>query len=171
MTHNENIEQRVIRLIATDRIEIPISSLSGKLKRKKPKMAKDIQLPESQRYNGERVYARVETEDLMKARTMKEAVADFAEQYPAHGKILDGLIAEKRLQKETHLYFGVRDGCRLTQEDYLGVMRDLGFGETTARGLYSELIEVSRDLAKKRGSPERRVLIGKTDGEYAAEAD
>lgn len=168
MTYNEGLERQVIQLIATDRIEVPISSLSGKLKRRKPKMAQEIQLPENNRYNGERVYARIQTDDEMKARTMKEAIAEFANQYPTHGKVLQGIIAEKRLQKEEHLYFGVNEGCRLTQEDYMGVMKDLGFGEVTAKGLYSELIEVSRNLARKRGNPERSVLVGKvyeTDSE------
>ncbi|MCU0642551.1 MAG: hypothetical protein MUF61_03180, partial [archaeon] len=112
-------------------------------------------------YVGERVYARVESEDRMKARTLKEAISDFGEQYPSHGKVLQGIIAEKRLQKEEHLYFGVNEGCRLAENDYMAVMKDLGFGEVTARGLYSELIEVSRNLARKRGSPERSILIGK----------
>ncbi len=162
MTYNEGLEKQVIQLIATDRIEVPISSLSGKLKRRKPAMAQSIALPESGRYTGDRVYARIESEDKMKARTMKEAIGTFSEQYPTHGKVLQGIIAEKRLQKEEHLYFGVNEGCRLTGDDYMTVMKDLGFGEVTARGLYSELIEVSRNLARKRGSPERSVLIGKT---------
>lgn len=161
MAYNEGLERQVIQLIATDRIEVPISSLSGKLKRRKPKLAQEIQLPDSSKYNGERVYARLQTDDEMKARTMKEAIAEFANQYPSHGKVLQGIIAEKRLQKEEHLYFGVNEGCRLTQEDYMGVMKDLGFGEVTAKGLYGELIDVSRNLAKKRGNPERSVLVGK----------
>jgi hypothetical protein len=57
----------------------------------------------------------------------------------------------------------VNEGCRLTEADYMGVLKDLGFGEVTARGLYTELIEVSRNLSKKRGSPERSVLIGKCE--------
>jgi hypothetical protein len=158
----EELERRIIRLIATDRIEVPISSMSGKLKRKKPKLGQEIELPKS-KYVGERVYARITEEDEMKARTMKEAVAEFCGKYPTHGKILQGIVAEKRLKKETHLYFGVNEGCRLTEADYMGVLKDLGFGEVTSRGLYNELIEVSRNLSKKRGSPERSVLIGKCE--------
>ena len=37
MQENEELERRVIQLIATDRIEVPISSISGKLKKRKPK--------------------------------------------------------------------------------------------------------------------------------------
>ena len=156
----EELERQLIELIATDRIEIPISSMSGKLKRRKPKLAQAIALPGS-KYRGERVHAKVEEADRMKARTLKEAVAEFGEKYPSHGKVLAGIIAEKRLQKETHLYFGVNDGCRLTSADYMDVMKNLGFGEVTAERLYSELIDVSRNLAKKRDEHERSVLIGK----------
>jgi len=158
---NETLERKIIQLIATDRIEIPISSMSGKLKRIKPKLANAIDLPESEEYTGERVYARIEHEDKEKSRTIREAIEEFAEKYPKHGEVLKGIIAEKRLQKETHLYFGVKDGCRLTAEDYMSVMTDLGFSPATAERLYPELIETSRKLAEKRGRPERSVLIGK----------
>jgi len=159
---NENLEQQLMTLIATDRIEIPISSLSGKLKRGKPKIAHAIELPKSN-YVGERVYARTESKDELKARSMKEAVTEFADKYPSHGKVLYGIIAEKRLQKETHMYFGMRDGCRLTSDDYLGVMKNLGFSEQRAEGLYDELMIVSRNIAKKRGNPERSILIGRLE--------
>ena len=158
---NEIMERQLIDLVAADRMFIPVSSMDGKLKRRRESMAKAIVMPESGTYRGERVYAKISTEDEMKARTMKEAIAEFGKQYPTHGKVLQGLIAEKRLQKETHLYFGVRDGCRLTGDDYLAVMKDLGFGPESAKSLYHELIEVSRNLSKKRTDSERSILVGK----------
>lgn len=174
--NNEGLERQVLTLVATDRIEMPISSMSGKLKRRKPKMAQAIPMPESGRFKGERAYARVAETDKMKARSMKEAVAEFAQQYPTHGKVLYGLIAEKRLQKEKHLYFGMNDGCRLTADDYMSVMTNLGFSEARAEGLYEELIAVSRNLSRQRGQPERSVLVGKcfgpdTDDEANADED
>jgi hypothetical protein len=169
MQYNQETEERLRRLIATDRIHIPISSLSEKLKRRKPKLAQEIELPKKDKYNGERVYAYIETEDKMKARKMKEAIAEFVEKYPTHGKVLQGMIAEKRLKTETHLYFGVNEGCRLSDDDYMAVMKDLGFGEVTAKALYTDLIEISRNLAKKRGRPERSILIGKIDEEESEE--
>ncbi|MDD5700306.1 MAG: hypothetical protein PHH00_03930 [Candidatus Nanoarchaeia archaeon] len=159
---NETTERYVIKLVAMDRIEIPISSLSGKLKKGKPKFAASIPMPASGIYSGERVYARVESEDLMKARKLKDAVADFVEKYPNHGKVLQGMIAEKRLKRETHMYFGTREGCKLTADDYIEVMTDLGFTETRARDLYPELMAVSQNLRKKRKEKERRVMIGGT---------
>ncbi len=72
MIQNENLERKVIELIATDRIEIPISSLSGKLKRNKPKIAAQVDLTTYEgSFVGERVYARIESEDKDKARSMK----------------------------------------------------------------------------------------------------
>ena len=58
-----SLEKQVIELIATDRIEIPISSISGKLKRKKPKLAREIALSCPRRFKGERTYAEIKTED------------------------------------------------------------------------------------------------------------
>ncbi|HRZ85201.1 MAG TPA: hypothetical protein P5277_00290 [Candidatus Paceibacterota bacterium] len=158
MNNKENVERQIIGLIAADRIDIPISSMSGKLKRMKPKLAEEIAFPGSN-YQGERVYARIEEEDKMKARTTREAINEFKEAYPTHGKVLEGLIAEKRLQKETHLYFGVNEGCRLTSDDYMGVMTDLGFTPAVAASLYPELMDISRKLSRKR-SEERSILIG-----------
>jgi len=156
---NETLERQLIGLVAADRFEIPISSMSGKLKRMKPKLAQEISFP-GNNYNGERVYARVNTQATTEtARTMREAINYFAEQFPRHGKILNGLIEESRAAKETTLYFGVNPGCRLTADDYLGVMANLGFTEAQARTLYSPLIETSRAIAKKRDE-ERSILIG-----------
>ena len=156
----EQIERQIIELIATDRIDIPVSSMSGKLKRKKPSLAKAIDLTGyADNFRGERVYARVETDDTMKARGMREGIDLFEQQYPRHGRILRGLIEEQRELREVNLYFGVNNGCRLTTEDYLGVMASLGFTEATARSLYPELMEISRKLSRKRDE-ERSVLIG-----------
>jgi len=157
----ENIERQIIEIIATDRIYIPISSMKGKLERQKPKLAKAVELSDyKNNFVGERVYARVETDDItQKARTMSEAVNEFAEKYSRPGKILKGLIEEKRQAKESNLYFGMNQGCRLTANDYLSVMEGLGFSGEHAETLYQELMKVSRDLSKKRDE-ERSILIG-----------
>ena len=157
----ESLERQIIEIIAADRIDIPISSMAGKLKRQKPKLAKEVNLSEyDNNFRGERVYARVEEDDITeKARTMSEAVNEFAEQYGRHGKILKGMIEEKRQAKESNLYFGINPGCRLTTDDYLGVMQTLGFSGQYAESLYQDLIKVSRNLSKKR-EEERSILIG-----------
>lgn len=156
---NENLEKRVIGLIAADRLDIPISSLSGKLKRMKPKLANAIELPTG-RYDGQRVYARVEPEDKMKARTMTEAVDAFCTEYPKYGEILTRMIEQERSVREVHLYFGMQEGCRLTSEDYLAVMSSLGFTESQANALYTPLMDASRSISKKRAEGERSILVG-----------
>lgn len=156
----KDIERQVIQIIATDRLDIPISSMSGKLKRAKPKLAGKLDLSRySNCFEGERVYARVESEDRMKARGMSDAVEEFSEEFPKYGQILKGKIEEKRAIRETYLCFGVNPGCRLTSEDYMEVMASLGFSEGMARNLYQGLMDVSRKLSKARDE-ERSILIG-----------
>jgi hypothetical protein len=152
-------EEQLIELIATDRIEIPISSMSGKLKRQKPKIAEAVAQGLNVRYSGERTYARVAVEDKMKARGMKEGIELFAQQFPAHGAVLYEMIDFKRAEKERHLYFGMKDGCRITADDYRGVMSNLGFSPGMAEELYPALMDVSRKLSRQRGE-ERSILIG-----------
>jgi hypothetical protein len=56
------------------------------------------------------------------------------------------------------MYFGVNSGCRLTAEDYLDVMANLGFSETRARALCSTLVDLSRDMVRAR-EEERSILV------------
>ena len=53
----------------------------------------------------------------------------------------------------------MNENCRLSEGDYMGVMESLGFTQTMARNLYPELMQVSRNLSKKRDE-ERSILIG-----------
>jgi len=153
------IEEKIIEIIAVDRIDRPISSMSGKLKRRKPKLAKALGLKAGDSYEGERVYARVEEEDLMRARGTRKGIEIFSEKYPRYGRILKGLIEEQRALSETYLYFGVNPGCRLTADDYVTAITSLGFTENSARRLYPELMDISRKIARKR-QEERSILIG-----------
>ncbi|MEI6849715.1 MAG: hypothetical protein WCK29_01625 [archaeon] len=155
------MENKILELIAQDRLHIPMSSLDQKLKRAKNKEAKSIAaVLGKSRYAGERFYAFVESEDKEKARGMKEAFAEFAQEFPKYGLILAGKIAEKRTIAEEHLYFGVNPNCRLTADDYIGVMQSLGLSENTSRALYPDLMNVSRKLAKSRDE-ERSIIVGK----------
>jgi hypothetical protein len=154
---NETLERQILDLVAVDRFHIVASSMDGKLKRRKDKAAESLDLPKG-RYSGERVYARIEVEDKLKSKRMADAVAEYCETYPAQGKILTQMIEDQRSVSETHLYFGVNEGCRLTADDYLGVMSDLGFTEKQASDLYEPLINSSRAIAKKRDE-ERSVMI------------
>jgi hypothetical protein len=155
---NEQLERQVIELVATDRFSITTSSIDRKLSRRRPELARAIELP-GRSYSGERVYARVVDEEGMKARGMKEAINVFCDRHPQYGKELRGLIAEQRTLTEPTLYFGMQAGCRLTSADYLGVMQNLGFTELQAKALYEPLIETSRSLARKRDE-ERSIVLG-----------
>jgi hypothetical protein len=156
-----NIEQGLLELIAKDRIEIPISSMSGKLKRSKPKVACEIDFSDvSGDFSGERVYGCVVSEERRKARGLRAGVDLYCKQFPKHGKILNGMIEEERVSREKHLYFGLHEGRRISSAAYMSVMGELGFSETTAERLYPEIMGISYGLSRKRGNPERSILIG-----------
>ena len=156
----EGLERKIIEIIATDRIDKPISSMSGKLKRAKPKLANAVELEPGDSFQGNRAYARVDTSNRDKARGMRKGIDEFKKLHPRYGTILEGLIAEQRVASETHLYFGMNENCRITADDYIGVMMELGFTEATAKRLYPELMDISRNLARKRDETERSILIG-----------
>jgi hypothetical protein len=156
----EDIERQVLGLIATDRVYIPVSSMDSKLKRSRTGQAKALELQAGDSFEGDRTYAHVDTRDRMKARGMKEGIAKFAGEFPRYGTILKGYIEEQRALSETHLTFGMHEGCRLTSDDYMQVMTDLGFSEGIAGALYPELMNVSRKLSRARQGEERSVLIG-----------
>ena len=155
----DELEQKVKELVAMDRIYRPLSSMAHKLEKRRPKLARAIDLSKYKRgFVGERFYARLETDDKHKAKGMREGIAKFVKQFPREGKILEGYIAEQRKLTETQLYFGVNDGCKLTADDYMAVMADLGFSPVGAKRLYPELMNVSRNLARRRKETERSIL-------------
>ena len=91
---------------------------------------------------------------------MKDAIEVFSARHPQYGKELAGLIAEERTLTEPTLYFRMQDGCRLTSDDYIGVMTNLGFSPAKAEGMYQELMDASRKISKARGEEERSILVG-----------
>lgn len=158
---NEKLERQLIEIVALDRIDKPISSMSGKLKRRKPELAKVVDLSDFEnQYGGNRVWARIQYDDKLKARGLKEGIEKFESKFPKYGRILKGYIEEQRTIRETHLYFEMRDGCRITSDDYLGIMQNLGFSQAISKRLYPELMDISRKLSRKRNEVERSILIG-----------
>lgn len=156
-------EKQVLQLIATDRLDIPVSSMSGKLKRAKPKIASTVSIEAyGGNFSGTRVYARLEEVDKQKARGMSAGIAEFKERYPAYGEKLQTLIDEERTSRERHLYFGMNEGRRITTTDYLSVMESLGFSPAVAETMYEALIDASRKISKARTDEERSVLIDST---------
>ncbi len=151
-------EEALTASIAADRLHKPVSSMAGKLDRRKKKFLQDIDVGKNGRYEGDRCHARVESEDLQVARGMEDGIAAFTERHPKYGTELQTLIDEKRKARETHLYFGMNEGCRLTRSDYMVVMGSLGYSEAVAVRLYGPLMGVSRSLAAKK-SDERRIMV------------
>jgi len=156
----EQVEKQLIQIVATDRIYRPISSIDGKLKRKREKLANSVDLSEFDNdFQGERVYARIEDNEVQKARGMRDAVEMFKENHPREGKILEGYIQETRKVRERHLVFDTYAGKRISAEDYMKVMTDMGFTEPTARNFYPELMDVSRKIARSREDGERSLML------------
>jgi hypothetical protein len=158
---NQSLEREVIELVATDRISIPIKSMAGKLDRARPKLAEVVLgNPEfNGNYFGERAYARVEYQDSMKSRGMRDAINVFSSAYPRYGAILNGLIEEQRASRDTNLYFGMNDGARITADDYKDVMASIGFSETESEKLYPKLMDISRKISRQR-MEERNLIVG-----------
>ena len=155
---NEQLERQIIELVAADRFFVTTSSMDNKLKRMRKTLVSEVGFA-GRAYSGERVYARVVDEEGRKARGMAQGINEFCERHPNYGSELKGLIAEQRIVREPTMYFGVQEGCRLTADDYLGVMGNLGFSEGQARSLYEPLINISRKLSRAR-TEERSILIG-----------
>jgi hypothetical protein len=154
-------ESKIIDLIALDRLNMPLSSMEQKLRRGRLSEAKNIANSVGyDGFQGERVFAYVQEDETNKARGMKEAIAEFGEEFPKYGDILKGKIAEKRAVKKNNLYFGVQDDCRLTKNDYMTAMESIGFTDHMSHRMYPILMEVSRNLKQKRNES-RNILIGK----------
>jgi len=158
------LERQVINLVATDRLYVPSSSFDGKLERRRPKIAKDLGLI-SRGFQGERTYVRIQNRDKNKARGLRNGIDKFAEEFPKYGEILNGMIEEQRTVSEKHLYFGVQDGKRLTNDDYMNVLTGMGLGPVTAQKYCDVALDISRKMQQERerkGKPEaeRSILIG-----------
>lgn len=154
------MERKILELVAADRIEIPLSSMDQKLRRTRLSLGSELADLVGSGYVGERVFARVVDEEKEKARGMKEAIVEFEQEFPKYGAVLRGKIAEKRILREKHLYFGVNEGKRLSSDDYMSVMQSVGLTPAVASALYPDLMEISRKLAKAR-QEERSVIVGK----------
>ena len=160
------MQKNIIGLIAEDRIELPFSSFRNKLQKRKLTVARDLADAlggVGSSFSDGRVYARVEAKDRSLARGMKEAIAEFSEEYPAYGNILKGKVAEKRGSREEHLYFGMEENSRLSGSDYLEVLKDLDISEHQAHRMYPALMESSRRLHYARDKTERSIIVGKYD--------
>ncbi|MBI2046707.1 hypothetical protein HYT26_00890, partial [Candidatus Pacearchaeota archaeon] len=100
-----------------------------------------------------------EKPEEMKARTQNEGIDEFCKKYPQYGKILNGLIEEKRMGRCNYLVYRLKEGYKLSEEDYVKVIRDLGFDEREAAAIYSHILSYSERVGKAGESNERTILL------------
>ena len=161
MPERTEIEKFVRWLIASDILYRPLKSLGEKGLRRLDKTAKEISdLLKEEEEVGERVFAKIEKKDEEeKARTMRQGINAFKKTYPEHGEILEKMIEEKRMKSNKYLVYGLQEGFKLGEEDYVRVMMDLGFDRREASSVYPHIIAISERLKKARVEAERRILL------------
>lgn len=161
---NESLhETYLVLLCGLDRLHKPISSFSSKMKKTQPLFARNFPLEPGKFYEGERAYARVEVANKRKARSLREGIEAFLEKHPEMKDELEKCINEGRKTREKHLYYGLKEGKRISKEDYLHVLTELGLSRARAEALYEPLIQISDDLRTKRHEKESSILIGGDD--------
>jgi hypothetical protein len=160
MPERTEVEKFVRWLIASDIVYRPLKSLGEKGIRRLDKTAKEISsLLKEEEEIGERVFARVERRDEDKARTLREGVNEFVEKYPEHGEILKTIIKKKRRKHNKYLAYGLQEGFKLGEEDYVRVMMDLGFERREAASVYPHILAISERLKKAKEQTERSILL------------
>jgi len=161
MVERTEIEKFVRWLIASDILYRPLKSLGEKGLRRLDKTAKEISdLLKEEGEVGERVFAKIEKkEEEEAARTLREGITAFKKKYPEYGEILEKLITEKRMKSNRYLIYGLQEGFKLGEEDYVRVMMDLGFDRREASSVYPHVIAISERLKKAKVQAERRILL------------
>ena len=162
MTNERTEGEKLVRkLVAMNDLRIPLSSLYQKDKKIEKEYALGISNYIGQNSAlGNSVTAYVEKTTKQKARGMEEGIEAFTKQYPRYGKILKGLIEEERTKKENYLLYGLNDGYKLNDNEYVGVMRDIGLTDAEAEAMFPKLMDISSRLKKKQKEGLREILIG-----------
>ena len=163
MVERSDLEKRVRRLIAGDITSKVLKSLGDKGDRRLKKGAKEIVnlLGEGEEPNN-RFYVGIEKSKEEKARTMKEGINAFKKKYSRYGKILEGLIAEKRIKRNKNLVYRLNKGYNLSEENYVQIIMDLGFERREASAIYPHILTSSERLGKANEQMERTILLSKS---------
>jgi hypothetical protein len=163
MTNERTESEKLVRkLVAMNDLRIPFSSLYQKNKKFEKEYALGISAYAGQKADfGNSVTAYVSKDEKQKARGMEEGIAEFTKQYPRYGKILQGIVEEKRTENEVYLNYGLNEGYKLNDNEYVSVMRDIGLNDAEASVLFPTLMQVSERLKKKQKEGLREILIGK----------
>jgi hypothetical protein len=156
----EQIEKNIEDLVAYDTIKSLYSSFSQRAERREKELAygvynriaKDEKIPKDAN-----VSASIEYLTEGKARGMKEGIEEFKKKYPDYGKILEGLIEEKRDKKEIYLNFGIM-GKELPNAAYLRIFRDLGITPEDAHKVFST-VEIFESIKKRKQTDSERSLL------------
>lgn len=159
MVERNDLEITVRNMVAFDILSKPLSSLGHKADRRRDKLAEIAAGLLGSGYETERVVAYVEKREEEKARTLREGIEAFKEEHPRYGKILEGMIVEKRAASSKYLVFNVAEGYRLAAEDYRRVMRELGMSTIQADAMYPHLLEISDKLGKAGENAKRSILL------------
>ena len=159
MAERSELEINVRNLVAYDVISKPLSSLGNKVSRARTSLAKEISGLVREGEEFERVTAYIERKDEQKARTLREGIDAFKEEHPRYGKILEGLIKEKRLKNNRYLCYGINEGFKLGCEDYRRVMKSVGLEAEQADAMYPHLIELSDRLGEASEQAVRQILV------------
>ncbi len=157
MVQRSELETNIRRMVALDILSKPLSSLGQKACRRRDKLAEEAS--ESLQEDLERVFAYKETTEIEKARTLREGITVFKIEHPKYGKVLEEMIQEKRIQKDTQLVYGITEGCSLGVGEYRSVMRDLGLSAIEADGMYTHLLEISHRLGSASEYAKRTILL------------
>ncbi len=160
MPERTEVEKFVRWLIASDILYRPMKSLGEKGIRRLDKIAKETSgLLKAGEEVGERVFARVEKRDEDKARTLREGIEEFKSRYPQYADVLEGIIKQKRVKHNKYLVYGLQEGFKLGEEDFIGRMMDLGFERREASSIYPHIIAISERLEKAKEQVERSILL------------
>ncbi len=162
MTNERTEPEKLVRkLVAINNLRIPFSSLYQKDKKIEKEYAHGISNYIGQNADfGNSVTSYISKEDKQKARGMEDGIEEFSKKYPRHGKILKGLVEEKRAEKEVYLKYNLNNGYKLNDNEYVSVMRDIGLTDTEASVMFPMLMQISERLKKKKEKGLREILIG-----------
>jgi hypothetical protein len=162
MTNERTEPEKLVRkLVAMNDLRIPLSSLYQKNKKIEKNYASGISNYVGQTADfGNSVSAYIEKTEKQKARGMEDGIEEFSKQYPRYGNILKGLIDEKRAKSEVYLNYGLNQGYKLNDNEYISVMRDVGLTDEEASIMFPKLMDISARLKKKQKPGLRDILIG-----------
>ena len=159
MVFRDDLETAVRNMVAYDIISKPLSSLGQKADRREKKLAVEAAGLLQSNEPSERIFAYTETRNEERSRTTREGIDQFKEAHPRYGAVLEGMIQQKRFEKNNYIVFGVTEGFKLGASDYRSVMKDLGMTTIESDAMYGHILNISDRLGKARENETRSILL------------